>query len=155
VVVPARSAVNELIPQLTSRLRWCADGTRIGDSCCSCMEDVMSEQTERAESTAAKASDAARKAFDQASAMARDAGAKAKRAASDTAETVTSQVKDMLDQQIGSGAAMAGQFAGSMRTAANDLDQQSPLLAGFVRNFAGRVEHYAEDLQDQTVDQLT
>lgn len=122
----------------------------------------MSDQTERAEpyarkdeSTTAKASEAARKAFDQASGMARDAGAKAKQAASETAATVTSQVKELLDQQIGNGAAIAGQFASSIRTAANDLDQQSPLLAGFVRNFAGRVEHYAEDLQDQTVDQLT
>jgi hypothetical protein len=44
---------------------------------------------------------------------------------------VTSQDKDMLDQQIGRGGAMAGQFAGSMRTAANELDQQSPLMAGF------------------------
>jgi hypothetical protein len=103
----------------------------------------------------AKASDAARKAFDQASGMARDAGAKARQAASDTASTVTSQVKNLLDQQIGGGAAAAGQFANSIRTAADDLDPQSPMLAGFVRTFANRVDHYAEDLQHQTVEQLT
>jgi len=122
----------------------------------------MSAQTEQndtsagnADSTAAKASDAARKAFDQASGMARDAGAKARQAASDTASTVTSQVKELLDQQIGSGAAAAGQFANSIRTAADDLDPQSPMLAGFVRTFANRVDTYAEDMQHQTVEQLT
>lgn len=122
----------------------------------------MSAQTERndtnsrdEDSTAARASDAARKAFDQASGMARDAGAKARQAASDTASTVTSQVKDLLDQQIGRGGAAAGQFANSIRTAADDLDAQSPMLAGFVRTFANRVDSYAEDLQDQTVEQLT
>lgn len=121
----------------------------------------MSAQTERdtssssEDSMGAKASDAARKAFDQASGMARDAGAKARQAASDTASTVTSQVKDLLDQQIGSGAAAAGQFANSIRTAADDLDPQSPMLAGFVRTFANRVDYYAEDLQHQTVEQLT
>jgi hypothetical protein len=121
----------------------------------------MSAQTEgndtssHEDSTAARASDAARKAFDQASGMARDAGAKARQAASDTASTVTSQVKELLDQQIGSGAAAAGQFANSIRTAADDLDTESPMLAGFVRTFANRVDYYAEDLQHQTVEQLT
>jgi len=120
----------------------------------------MSEQVERAESgnregTTTKASDAARKAFEQASGMAREAGARAKQAASDTASTVTSQVKELLNQQIGSGAAMAGQFASSIRGAANELDRDSPLLAGFVRTFANRVGHHAGEMQDQTVEQLT
>src|SRR4051812_12602057 len=100
-------------------------------------DDVMDEQTARSGTSARKddstASDAARKAFDQAAGMARDAGARAKQAASETASTVTSQVKEMLDQQIGSGATMAGHFASSIRTAANELDGQSPVLAGFVR----------------------
>jgi hypothetical protein len=68
---------------------------------------------------------------------------------------VTSQVKELLDQQIGSGAAAAGQFANSIRTAADDLDTESPMLAGFVRTFANRVDYYAEDMQHQTVEQLT
>src|ERR1051325_7179136 len=121
---------------------------------------TMSEQVERAESgnregTTTKASDAARKAFEQASGMAREAGARAKQAASDTASTVTSQVKELLNQQIGSGAAMAGQFASSIRGAANELDRDSPLLAGFVRTFANRVGQHAGEMQAQTVEQLT
>ena len=122
----------------------------------------MSEQTARTEGnpgsregTADRVSEAARRAFEQASEAAQDAGAKAKQAASETAATMTSQVKDMLDQQIGSGAGMARQFAGSIRGAADDLNRQSPLVAGFVRTFADRVDYYAEDLQNQTTEQLT
>jgi hypothetical protein len=79
-------------------------------------------------------------AYSQASTLARDAGEKVKQAASETASTVTDQVKELLDRQIGTGANMAGQFASSARLAANDLDQQAPLLAGLVRNFANKVE---------------
>jgi len=99
-------------------------------------------------------SDGAGGAYAQASAFARDAGEKVKQAASETASTVTDHVKELLDRQIGTGVNMAGQFASSARLAANDLDQQAPMLAGLVRNFASKVETYADDLQDQTVDQL-
>jgi hypothetical protein len=102
-----------------------------------------------------KVKDTANEAYAKASDMAREAGAKAKQAASDTATTITDQVKDMIDRQIGSGANVANQFASSVRVAADDLDAQSPMLAGLVRNFAGKVEGYAEDLQGQTVDHLT
>jgi len=121
----------------------------------------MSDQTARAETnasnkerTADRVSEAARRAFEQASGMAQDAGAKAKQAASETAATMTSQVKDLLDQQIGNGADMARHFAGSMRGAANDLGPQSPLVAGLVRTFADRVDSYAQDLRHQTTEQL-
>jgi hypothetical protein len=102
-----------------------------------------------------KMKDAANEALSKASDMAREAGAKAKQAASDTASTMTDQVKDMIDRQIGSGANVASHFASSVRLAAADLDAQSPMLAGLVRNFAGKIEGYAEDMQDQTVDHLT
>jgi ElaB/YqjD/DUF883 family membrane-anchored ribosome-binding protein len=93
-------------------------------------------------------------AYSQASTLARDASEKVKQTASETASTVTDQVKELLDRQIGTGATMAGQFASSARLAANDLDQQAPMLAGLVRNFANKVESYSGDLQHQTVDQL-
>lgn len=103
---------------------------------------------------APKMKETASGAFAKASGMARDAGEKAKQAASDTASNMTDQVKDMLDRQIGSGASMANHFASSVKLAADDLDTQSPMLAGLVRNFASKVEGYAEDMQDQTVDHL-
>jgi ElaB/YqjD/DUF883 family membrane-anchored ribosome-binding protein len=101
---------------------------------------------------AQKVKDTANQAYAKASDVAREAGAKAKQAASDTASTMTEQVKDLIDRQIGSGADMATQFASSVRLAADDLDNQSPMLAGLVRNFANRIETYAEDMQDQTID---
>jgi hypothetical protein len=100
------------------------------------------------------ARDAAGQAFSKASEMARDAGEKAKRAAADTASTMGDEVKDILDRQLGTGATMAGQFASSIRIAADDLSRESPMLAGLVRGFANRVDGYAQDLQDQTVDQV-
>jgi ElaB/YqjD/DUF883 family membrane-anchored ribosome-binding protein len=101
-----------------------------------------------------KIGDAASQAFSQASDVARDAGAKARQAAADTASNVTDQVKQALDRQIGTGVNMAGQFASSVRLAADDLAPQSPMLAGAVRGFADRVEDYADGLKDRTVEEL-
>ena len=80
--------------------------------------------------------DAANQAFSRASDMARDATEQAKHAASATDSTVTQNVKDLLDRQIGSGADLAGHFAHSVRLAADDLAKESPMIAGFVRSFA-------------------
>jgi len=98
--------------------------------------------------------DAASDAFAKASDMARETGAKAKQAASDTAASVNEQVKDMLDKQISNTWSFAGDVANSFKLAADDLDQRSPFAAGLVRNFADRVEDYAEEFQDQTVEQV-
>ena len=96
----------------------------------------------------------ASEALSQVSGMAKDAGSKAKQAASEATFTVTEQIKEMLDKQIGTGAATAGLFASSVRLAADDFAQQSPLLGGFVRTFADKIEDYAEDLQHQTVEHV-
>jgi hypothetical protein len=100
-------------------------------------------------------SQAADDVFSKASDMARDAGARAKRAASDTASTMTDSVMGLLNEQIGSGATSAGRLADAMRVAAGDLSRESPLLASVVRTLAGNVDGYAERLQNQTVEQLT
>ena len=94
-------------------------------------------------------------AFSKASDMARDAGARAKRAASETASSVSDSVMGLLNEQLGTGAASAGRLADAMRVAANDLSRESPLLAGVVRTFAGNVDGYAGRLENQTVEQLT
>jgi hypothetical protein len=94
-------------------------------------------------------------AFSKASDMARDAGARAKRAAAETASSVTDSVMDLLNEQLGTGAASAGRLADAMRVAAGDLSRESPLLAGVVRTFAGNVDSYANRLENQTVEQLT
>ena len=98
---------------------------------------------------------AANDAFAKASDAVRETTAKAKQAASNTASTVTGQVKELLDRQIVNGANMAGQFAGSAKLAADDLNQQSPVMAGMVRTIANTIENCADDLHDQTAAQLT
>jgi hypothetical protein len=94
-------------------------------------------------------------AFSKASDIAREAGARAKRAASETASTMTDSVMGLLNEQIGTGAVTAGRLADAMRVAADDLSRESPLLAGVVRTFAGNVDGYADRLENQTVEQLT
>jgi hypothetical protein len=97
---------------------------------------------------------AASQTFSRASDMARDAGEQAKQAAAATASTVTQNVKDLLNRQLGSGAGLASHFASSVRLAADDLSKESPMIGGFVRSFANSVDGYAAEAQDQTVDQL-
>jgi hypothetical protein len=86
--------------------------------------------------------------------IAREAAAKAKEAVTDTAETARDFLKDAADRQIGSGVKVAEAFVKSVRRAADDLQVEAPLLAGLVDVFADRVEHYADDMRDRTVDHL-
>jgi hypothetical protein len=121
----------------------------------------MSDQTFQAgdnpkgSSRTEKVRAAAGDTFFKASDMARDAGQKAKRAASDTASSMTDGVMGLLNEQIGTGAQSAGRLADAMRLAADDLSKESPLLAGIVRTVAGNVDNYASGLENQTVDGLT
>lgn len=96
--------------------------------------------------------------FAKASGTAREAGETLKRTAADTASSVTStiteQVREVLDRQVGSNAGAAVQFAGSMKSAAADIGQQSPLMGTLIKGLAEKVEGVATDLQTQTVDQM-
>jgi hypothetical protein len=97
---------------------------------------------------------AASDAMSSMSDMAQQAADQAKRTAADAASTVTTQVKEMLDRQVGTGADMVGHVAHSAKRAAEDLDETVPQLAGLVRIVADRIDGYADDLRDQSVDQL-
>ena len=108
----------------------------------------------RSKTTTETIKEAASDTMAKASDLARDTGAKAKQAVSDTASTVNEQVRGMLDKQIGNSWSVAGQVASSFKLAAQDLEQKSPFAANLVRNFADKVEGYAEDFQDQTVEQV-
>lgn len=92
--------------------------------------------------------------FSEASEVAQGVAEKAKEAASNTASTVTQHVKGLLDDQVGNGANMVGHLASSAKRAAAELDENAPQLAGVVRSVADRLESYADDLRDQSVDQL-
>jgi hypothetical protein len=93
-------------------------------------------------------------AFSKASDTVRDAGEKAKRAAADAASGMSDHVMGLLNDQLGVGAQSANRFASSMRVAADNLERENPMLAGLVRGFAQNVDHYADRLQDQTVEQM-
>lgn len=78
----------------------------------------------------------------------------ARRTAADTASNVTSHVRELLDRQVGAGASLIGHVADSARRVANDLDRDAPQLAGLMRGVADQVSHYADDMHDQTVEDL-
>lgn len=70
-------------------------------------------------------------AFSKASDLAREAADTAKQSAADGASTITNQVKEMLDRQVGSGAEVIGQLASSTKRAAEDLDERAPLVSRY------------------------
>lgn len=90
----------------------------------------------------------------KASALAGDATDQVKQAASDAAETVTGEIRELLNRQLTGGADTLGGFARSVKRAADDLEGDSPQIAGVVRTFASRVDGYADGLRDQSVDEL-
>jgi ElaB/YqjD/DUF883 family membrane-anchored ribosome-binding protein len=88
------------------------------------------------------------------STMAKSALDKTKEVGSEAASTITSQVKSLLDDKVNDGADMFGHVARSAHTAAEELDKNAPQLAGLVRGVADRMDSYASDLRDQSIDQL-
>lgn len=116
------------------------------------------DNTQTSSGNAASLTSIAADSFAKASEAARAAGDTVKNTAADTASAVTStiteQVRDVLDRQVGSNAQAAVQFAGSIKSAAADMGQQSPLMAALAKGIAEKVEGVASDLQNQTVDQM-
>ena len=75
-------------------------------------------------------------------------------AASEAASTITGHVKELLDVQLANGADIVGQFGNSAQRAAEELEKTAPQLAGLVRGVADRIEGYADELREQSVDEL-
>lgn len=92
--------------------------------------------------------------FANVSDTARDAAAKAKETVSETAGAVTDHFKDLLDKQMSNHISAVGVLASSIKRAADEVEQKSPLAAGFVRSLSDRVEQFAETYEDETVEQL-
>jgi hypothetical protein len=67
---------------------------------------------------------------------------------------VSGQLKELLDQQVVNGADMIGHVASSAQLAADDLDQNVPQVAKLVRVLADRIEIVADDIRDQTAEEL-
>jgi ElaB/YqjD/DUF883 family membrane-anchored ribosome-binding protein len=98
----------------------------------------------------AKASEAVSKLAD----VAQQAGSQAKQTASSLASDANQKAKGFLNQQVASGAELAGHVADSARCAADNLDRNVPQLADLVRGAAKKVEEFSRDLQGQTVEDL-
>jgi len=101
-----------------------------------------------------RTSKTAKEALSSASSIAEEAAEKVKQAASDTAATVTGEMKELLNRQVGGGAAVLGYVARSAKRAAEDLDRDSPQVAGLVRTLATQIDGYADGLRDQSVDRI-
>jgi hypothetical protein len=86
--------------------------------------------------------------------MAGDVADQVKQAASETADTVSGEVKGLLNRQLEKGAETLGGFARSVKRAAQDLEKDSPQTADLVRTFASRVDGYADGLRNQSVEDL-
>lgn len=86
--------------------------------------------------------------------VAQQAGSQAKQTASSLASDANQKAKGFLNQQVSSGADLAGHVAVSARCAADNLDQNAPQLADLVRGAAKRVEEFSRDLRGQTVEGL-
>jgi len=97
---------------------------------------------------------AAKDALSTASSLAGDAAGKVREAASETAATVTGEVKQLLNHQVEEGAQTLRGVARSANRAAEDLEREAPQVAGLVRAFATRVDGYANELREQSFDQL-
>jgi ElaB/YqjD/DUF883 family membrane-anchored ribosome-binding protein len=107
----------------------------------------------RQQSSAARAD--TKKSLSEATAEAvRGIADQTKEAAADTAVTLGNQVKSLLNDQVGHGAEVVGRFANATQRAADELEQESPQVARLVRGVADRLDNYADDLRDQSVDEL-
>jgi ElaB/YqjD/DUF883 family membrane-anchored ribosome-binding protein len=101
-----------------------------------------------------KTQTAASDVFGSVSDTARDAAAKAKETVSETAGAVTDHFKDLLDKQISNHIGAVGVLASSIKRAADEVEEKSPLAAGFVRSLSDKIEEFAETYEDETVEQL-
>ncbi len=105
----------------------------------------------------AKASEPAALASEALSAVtdvASQVGARAKQEALSLAEQANEKAGDFLSQQLRGGADLAGQLAGSVKSAADTLGDTAPQLAQLVRGAADKVDMFAHDMREKTPQEL-
>ena len=83
-----------------------------------------------------------------------DVAQRAGTTASSLASDANQEAKGFLNQQVSSGADLAGHVADSARCAADNLSQNAPQLAELVRGAAQKVEEFSRELRGQTVKDL-
>jgi hypothetical protein len=117
-------------------------------------QDYANQSAGRGRSEAGTAASYGKDAMSKASGLASETADKVKQTASDTAARVGGHVKQLLDQQVSTGATVVERVANSVKRAAEELDHDAPQLAGLVRGVADRVDGFAEDLRHRSADQL-
>jgi len=73
---------------------------------------------------------------------------------SQTPSTIISEVQGALDQQVMRGARVMSDVARSARRAADELQNDTPQIAGVVRGIANQMEEYSHALENRTVSDL-
>jgi hypothetical protein len=97
---------------------------------------------------------ASNEAFANVADAARDASTKVKETVSETASAATDHLKDLVDKQIGNHISAVGVLAGSIKRAADEIEEKSPFAAGLVRSISDSVEEFAQTYEDETIEQL-
>jgi hypothetical protein len=82
------------------------------------------------------------------------AGSQAKETASSLAAEAGEKAKGLLHHQVDSGADFVSDIAQAVSAAADSLDQNSPQLAGLVREAAQHVNEFSEIVRGQSVQEL-
>ena len=97
---------------------------------------------------------AARNVYDKATELGSEAADRGRAAAADGARAAKSEVKGLLDRQMGAAASVVGDVARSFHVAADDLGQSTPFAGDLLHGVADRMAGYAEDLEGQKIDDV-
>ncbi len=103
-----------------------------------------------AEQISAKAGEALSKVSEAAQA----AGQQGRQAAVAMVADAGEKAKHLFNEQVGAGAELAQQFAGSVRMAADNLAGTSPLLANFARLAADKVDEFSDTVRGQSAEEF-
>src|SRR4051794_24822530 len=71
------------------------------------------------------------------------------------AQDVSSKIRDAAEAQKNAGAEKVMGVARAIRSAAGDIERESPEVARYVRSAASSLEGFTRDLNDRSVDDLT
>jgi ElaB/YqjD/DUF883 family membrane-anchored ribosome-binding protein len=82
------------------------------------------------------------------------AGSQAKETASALAAEAGEKAKGLMHSQVEAGADFIGDIAQSVRVAADSLERNAPQLASLVRGVAQQVEDFSQTVRGQTIEEI-
>ena len=127
-----------------------SSGTDAGQELRGAMDDFTSSVSNAAAETSQATQDVASTAKDAIVAAARAATSQA----SGIVGNVAAQLGSSVEEQKGRGADSLSGFAHAIKTAAAELDQQSPGIARQFRGASDRIERFSGSLRDRRVEDL-